>query len=526
MKKLIAMLLAVTMLLGLMAGCSNNESKPTEAIPTNGESVVSQPTEAKEPVALTVAYEANPNYPVNAADFEWCNYVAEKLGITIEWLDWGTDEATYAEKLELALAGGNAPDMFMIHGVEKAKSYVADELLLCIEDYWDNYENVKTWNATDDVRDSITYSEDGKIYTTVRQYSADQYWMGLEARMDIIKDNDLSYDGTIEGLTQLMRDMKEASGADYAFTFRHGANYLTGFFAGSFGLGLNALSWNSYDDEYSYHGKDERLLNLLTWLNQLYTEGLLDPEYALNTTDMAVEKMTTGKAVMWIDYFARCNGLTNAVLAEIPDSSYLINPIAMPVTEDGFRPATLATGRIDTQYQWGINVDTENPDACMALLDLIYSDEMLEALNYGVEGTSYTKEADGTKTLIEGVDVNEYSTVQVPFFKTVVDSEVWEHSEYGQYAYEGAQMYKENKWLTEFHAETPLAYFTDDERTELTDCWNDYYEVYTAGIQDFIEGNRALTADEYAKFQNELAEAGGARWCEIQNNAYQAWKKA
>ena len=526
MKRIIAMLLAVMMLVGLLAGCGGKSTPTTPA--TDGDATVkaTEPQEVKEPVTITVAYEANPNYPVNAAEFEWCNYVAEKLGITIEWLDWGTDEATYAEKLELALAGGNAPDMFMIHGVEKVKNYVADEYLLCVEDYWDNYENVKAWNSTDDIRDTITYSEDGKIYTTVRQYSADQYWMGLEARMDIINDNNLTYDGTIEGLTQLMRDMKEAAGAEYAFTFRHGANYITGFFAGTFGLGFNALDWNSNDGKFSYHGEDDRLLNLLTWLNQLYTEGLLDPEYALNTTDMAVEKMTTGKAVMWLDYFARCNGLTNAVLAENPDSSYLINPIAMPVTKDGYKPATLATGRIDAQFQWGINVDTEHPEACMALLDLIYSDEMIEALNYGVEGESYTKDAAGVKTIIDGVDVNLYSTVQVPFFKTIVDSEVWEKTEYGKYAYEGAQMYKENKWLVEYHAPTPNAYFTEDEQTELTDCWNNFYEVYTAGIQDFIEGKRPVTAEEYAKFQAELAEAGGERWCEIQNNAYKAWKNA
>ena len=50
-------------------------------------------------------------------------------------------------------------------------------------------------------------------------------------------------------------------------------------------------------------------------------------------------------------------------------------------------------------------------------------------------------------------------------------------------------------------------------------------EYYNAQLQDFIEGTRPLTEEEYAKFQDEcLNEYGAARWCEIMNTAYAAWK--
>ena len=40
------------------------------------------------------------------------------------------------------MASGTAPDLFMIHGADEAKRYVNQDLLLCIEDYWQDYPNI------------------------------------------------------------------------------------------------------------------------------------------------------------------------------------------------------------------------------------------------------------------------------------------------------------------------------------------------------------------------------------------------
>ena len=334
-KKLIALLLAVLMLAGMLAGCAKTAETPAPATEdpadTSDSSNTPAPSSDAEPIEISIAYEES-THPVDTDTFAACKKLEETLGIKINWLNWGGEEATYKEKLNLAMASGTAPDLFMIHGADEAKRYVNQDLLLCIEDYWQDYPNIAKYIDTEKVREAITYSDNGKIYTTVRQYSTPVYWFGLLARKDIINDLGFEYDGTIESLTDLMRAMKEKTGS-YVFSVRNGVGSLVTNFASIFGASMGGVvGWNANEGKYTFEGNDEHLYNELVWLNQLYTEGLMDPEYALNSTEMWEEKMSTGKATVTFDYLTRSEDFTNAVRGEDPNAAYELGPIAMPVT--------------------------------------------------------------------------------------------------------------------------------------------------------------------------------------------------
>ena len=541
-KKLIALLLAALMLVGMLAGCAKTADTPTDTPAATDTTDTSENTKTdesatEEPIEITIAYEANANYPVDPTQFAPCQKMADELGIKINWLDWGTEMETYTEKLDLAMASGSAPDMFMIHGTEAAKRYVDQDLLLCIEDRWGDYPNIPKYLDNEDVRNSITYSSDGKLYTAVKKYSSPVYFFALLARQDIMDNLGLEYDGTLESLTELMRAMKEETGS-YAFTFRHGGNFFFNMWASIFGVQMDTLSWNTEDGRYEFQGENGRLFNELTWLKQLYDEGLLDPEYALNTTEMWEEKMTTGQASTTIDYFVRCEQTTNAVLAEDPNSSFELRAIALPVTEDGYKPATYAFSAVDAQFQVGINADTQYPDVCMQIMNYLYSDEAIIANNYGEEGVTFNY-VDGEPVLSENVpnvmndfttpgdpvEVGEYKANRVPFFDLVIDTDLYALTYYGKYSYDGYKMYAEHDWLDDIKPVIPNDYFTSEESAELTDIQTVLLEYATAQMQDFVDGSRPLTQEEFDKFVDEcMNEYGAARWCEIMNTAYAAWQ--
>ena len=141
-KKLIALLLAVLMLAGMLAGCAKTAETPAPAAEDPADTSDSSsttdtpaPSSDAEPIEISIAYEES-THPVDTDTFAACKKLEETLGIKINWLNWGGEEATYKEKLNLAMASGTAPDLFMIHGADEAKRYVNQDLLLCIEDYW------------------------------------------------------------------------------------------------------------------------------------------------------------------------------------------------------------------------------------------------------------------------------------------------------------------------------------------------------------------------------------------------------
>lgn len=543
-KKLIALLLAVLMVAGMLAGCAKTAETPAPATEDPADTSDSSsttdtpaPSSDAEPIEISIAYEES-THPVDTDTFAACKKLEETLGIKINWLNWGGEEATYKEKLNLAMASGTAPDLFMIHGADEAKRYVNQDLLLCIEDYWQDYPNIAKYIDTEKVREAITYSDNGKIYTTVRQYSTPVYWFGLLARKDIINDLGFEYDGTIESLTDLMRAMKEKTGS-YVFSVRNGVGSLVTNFASIFGASMGGVvGWNANEGKYTFEGNDEHLYNELVWLNQLYTEGLMDPEYALNSTEMWEEKMSTGKATVTFDYLTRSEGFTNAVRSEDANAAYELSPIAMPVTADGFKPKTYAFSSIDVNYQLGINADTKYPEICMQILNYIYSDESIIDANYGEEGVTFDY-VDGEPVLNENIptvlnnyqtpgdpiDIDEYKAAWLGIFNVVTDTDLYALTYYGPYSYPGYKLYSENEWLMDLDPVIPASYFTTEEEAEKSDIMTALSEYCNAQIQDFIEGTRPLTEEEYAKFQDEcLNEYGAARWCEIMNTAYAAWK--
>lgn len=544
-KKLIALLLAVLMVAGMLAGCAKTAETPAPATEDPADTTDSSnttdtpdPSSDAEPIEINIAYLEESTHPIDPETFYAAKEMEEDLGVKINWLAWGSEQQTYQEKLNLALASGTAPDIFMISNVEDCKRYVSQDLLLCIEDYWADYPNLPKYLDNELVRAAITYSDDGKLYTTVRQYSEAIYYFGLLARQDIIDELGFEYDGTIESLTDLMRAMKEKTGS-YVLTTRNGVGLMVDFWASMFGAHMQSeVGWNDLEGKYTFKGNDDALFKELTWLNQLYTEGLLDPEWALNSTEMWEEKMSSGKADMTIDYLTRCEGFTDAVRAEDPNASYELRAIAMPVTKDGFKPKTLVINPVYADMQLGINADTKYPEVCMQILNYLYSDKAITESNYGQEGVTFDY-VDGEVVLNENIptalnnfttpgdpiDIDEYKASWLTPFNVVVDSSASALTYYGQYSYSGYELYRGNEWMDTVAPSIPAEYISSEDNAELTDIKTVLAEYFNAQVQDFIEGTRPLTEEEYAKFQDEcLNEYGAARWCEIMNTAYAAWK--
>jgi len=284
--------------------------------------------------------------------------------------------------------------------------------------------------------------------------------------------------------------------------------------------------------------EDDRFFELLKFVNTMWNEGLIDPEYSLNNTSMWEEKMTTEQGFVTYDYMVRCEGLTNPVKAANPDASFEMGAIALPDAGNGYKPGTWSNGTNAGNQVWLISADTEYPEACIKLLDCGYSDEMHLLRNYGIEGVHYEM-VNGKPQFLDTVatalnnfqasgDAIDFNTVRAnrgALGGLLTDTEAYGLSVRGQYSWPGSQLYIENDWLQEYIAPIPLAFYGAGEKDEATDHLTAVQEYFSLQMQDFIEGKRPLNADEYAKFQQEILDEGGAEWLDITNRAYAASQK-
>ena len=148
----------------------------------------------------------------------------------------------------------------------------------------------------------------------------------------------------------------------------------------------------------------------VAFLNKLYVEGILDPDYIATTASQKQTKFVTGQVGVMVgniwyntilNDFTSANGCTKE---EAQTRFTVINP---PKGEYG------ASGMKGNPGFWcsvcinGRLSETERT-AALKLLDYLYSEEADELFTYGVEGVHYKVE-NGEKVSLMGQDPNGYN---------------------------------------------------------------------------------------------------------------------
>lgn len=161
-KKILSWLLAAAMMLPLIACSQGTENAPSSTAPDGSSESTAQQgasgTEEQEPVTLELWWPGSEAMQVLADGFveyieEENPYITMKEPLVISWNDYDT-------KMNVAFAGGTAPDIFGV-GMNPLPNYVAGGNLLPVGDYldesWDGWEDIP-----ENVQECATW--DGKFY--------------------------------------------------------------------------------------------------------------------------------------------------------------------------------------------------------------------------------------------------------------------------------------------------------------------------------------------------------------------------
>ncbi|MBQ7776756.1 MAG: sugar ABC transporter substrate-binding protein [Lachnospiraceae bacterium] len=423
LKKLLVSLLCATMTVGMLAGCgeetsNNSQSNNSSNSNTSNGSDVTSDGEITE----FTMFIAMPGSEKND-DNEVMQLIAEKTGVKVKetWLTGQTD----AEAIGTIIAGGDYPDF--INGGDSQKALYDAGALIPLDDYIEQYPNIKEY-YTDAEWDKFR-QDDGHIYwinTFQNRYGEDKTtthndeafwiqakvleWAGypeidtLDEYFKVLNDyaaaNPTMEDGTaVIPYTALCEDWRY-------FCIENAGQFLDGYpNDGSVIVdveNMKVLDYNTTETTKKYFQK----------LNEQYAKGMMDTEFATQTYDEYIAKLSTGRVLgmcdQWWDFAYTVNDVFKAQGLDLEGCNYV--PLGLTI-EEGMENQWHSYG--DTLNQSNgvsITIGCEDPDKAFKFLSDCLDQEIHDLRFWGVEGVDYLVDENGLYYRTEEMRANAADT--------------------------------------------------------------------------------------------------------------------
>jgi len=393
----------------LLAGCSKEAEKPvqgsTEKETTQTDTKTNPETPAKE-MKLNKDAKIRIAVPDNAGvkgfeqgtstnDNPFLNAIKEKTGYTnIEWNV--IPAANQLETYNLMFASGDVYDLIYTTDLTIFKRFGAQGALLPVEPLLEQYGDEVSRIVTEDAWTAVTM--DGKkLAIPVPPYSKYEdidLGFGFLARQDWMDQLGLQAPKNLEELYTFLKTIKEKDPSGkgtipYVAAAGNNGNPLDGLDVITAAFGMSGISNLAVPfvvkDGQLVDAQDLYLKDMLTYLNKLYSEGLIDNEYLFNKTQQVTEKMTSGKgASTFAGYWDPAGYLTGLSKTD-PDAKLSFLPTVQGNEgQQGYSmPAPVSNFYI-------IPKNAKNANEAVDLLNSYLKDKDLQKyVNYGEEGVHY-----------------------------------------------------------------------------------------------------------------------------------------
>lgn len=414
MRRLTALFAALTLGITSIAGCGGGaDSKNTgSSVESNAsgkgsEAPGANATAADDNSPITLSY-----YSADMRNDNWDNPVAQAItqatGVSLQITYPVSSTGDSSQDVALMIANDDYPDMIYSKG--NAGSLYDAGAFIDMQDLIEEYgPNIKKMYG--DQYDKLRWSrEDNGIYQLSyagvgRQTYAPGTWT-CAIQFAALKENDYDYPKTLAEYEALIKKYlaahpKTESGLDMI------------------GISLSASDWHwlitlsnpagmigdaqpdngswVVDEDFNviYKHTSENEKEYFKWLSRMYDEGILDPNFATQTDDDYIAKLSGGQVVGILDpmwHFMQAEIVLEA------EGKYDQTFCQVPVTlrEDQKSPALMDQG-LQVGYGIGITKSCKDPVRAIKFLDYLCSDEGAVLYRWGVEGVNYFVDENGQR---------------------------------------------------------------------------------------------------------------------------------
>lgn len=429
MKRIISLLLTLTMLLGVFTACGTSKTPEDSSTPTTstvdaGEDSGKDTEGEENPYAEEIVITATRG--VTETIIPEIDYteqlLKEKFNLVVEYEDYPIND--WATKLSLLFASNQAPEYIPGLRVDyKAKEwisagYIRPYTMEEIETRLPNYMNLWTEEEWDEVYKYARFGDGNLYYIPSKQNS--KMALGYMYRKEAFDRLGLDFPTTADELYDVLVAIKEDTGLVPYHRDGGGLWYLTGFYL-MFGLNELILRDNCNLDgatgEFtSYALGDDKYRDMYIYLHKLYEEGLIWQEFATATTDQANKFKHDGNGFIMMDYVSNLDEMNTTYKENVPDVEWVVS--------DDYITAVPEVGtyvRRDPLFNvWGPGftqgTDEAKIERVMDYINWACSEEGLLFSSFGVEDVTY-KFADDKPELLpeirssenpEGVELGNY----------------------------------------------------------------------------------------------------------------------
>ncbi|MCL6633153.1 MAG: extracellular solute-binding protein [Alicyclobacillus herbarius] len=372
----VSLLAACSAPLWVLAGCGGASNTGNN----NASSTSSTDTSSKGPFHITImtdgfqTTEPTPSSPVWKA--------IEKLTNTKMTINW-VPNTNYDDKLNIALASGNLPDLVLVDSITSSIVKAANA-----GEFWDlgpylkDYPNLSKANPIALQSSSIN----GKTYGIYRSRPLGR--MAIIYRKDWLKNVGLPTPKTVQDFYNML----------YAFTYKDpdkdGKNDTYGMVVTQYPGPWQAMEpwfgvpnqWGLKNGKLIPAAETPEYLNALNFFRKIYKEKLVNSDFAVMPPDDWNKPFEQGKAGVIVDVADRAD----QIVKEDPSLKGKIGEIGAIEGPDG-KPKTLSTSGFAGMYvipKTSVKTVAELKKV-LSFLDKLDSKEGQTLLDDGVEGVNY-----------------------------------------------------------------------------------------------------------------------------------------
>ena len=417
MKKTLSKLLSILIafILVFAVGCTSTPTATTTPAGSTAESAV--PTETAEPadpfgkiepgVEISAVRQATPEQTVKYTNGDsddnniWTRTYEEKLGIKLNYL-WKTpynDNAQYTQKLNMSIATGDLPDVFLVdmEGKTQLKQLIEADQIQDLSEAFEKYAspNLRSILTESGPEPMATSTYDGKLmgipWTTLFKENV----FFLYVRADWMEKLNLSDPQSMQDVLDISeaftKQDPDGNNKDDTFgmVFENTYEFHRGFF-NSFHAYPGV--WVKDDSgKLAYGDIQPEMKNALLKLQELYKDGQIDKEFITKDLVKAVEALTTGKAGMFYGPFSIPAWPLQEAKNLDPNVEYNYYPLQSIDSE----PATPQYSVSGILGYWVVKKgNPQHAEALIKMLNLFvenfyFGDSSSVAMTYGPEGETW-----------------------------------------------------------------------------------------------------------------------------------------
>jgi len=534
MKKIIAMILAVVLCLGIFAGCGDKETVQTSNSFTYWVSLPSATSQTLTSFNELLMYQE----------------IEKATGIKVEFVHPAAG-STGTEAFQILLSSGDYPDMMEYNwkaytgGPDQA---ISDGVIISLNDYlkdyapnYYDYMEGEKGAANGYLYKAQSISNGGNYYgfsnLNIGTYRG---FGGLYVRKDMLDSWGLKVPVTIDDWTNVLKTAKEngfatpLTGTNILFSFTGSEMFNTAWEVGKqWYIDNGKVKFGPFEDVYK-----DYIAKMAEWMKA----GYIDKDYITNDSTNVEGFMTNGTSVAAFGYVG--SGIGKLLPAmEQKDPNYSVVACPYPVLTEGQIPwfqevqPEANSPFIGISVQCGMD-DEERYKEAIKWCDYIYSDEGVILKSFGVEGETYTVEKDenGEEHYIytdkiqnhESIGAHSVEAALYHFMRPANSPGLNQHPDYlnGFYPY---QQQKEainvwNQYIDEAkkHRLQGLSY-TGEEASRKASIEAAARDNLDAAISNIILGKADLAS--YDEAIEQAKKAGYEDLLKIQQSAYDRYIK-